>query len=90
MFSGRNNIFLWATGWTYATFNVFHRNIARVATLEAIVHAISYSYLYRNGELRHVLSVSRAWLIFIARWLLVQVVEVDVVLHGYHGLLSCH
>ncbi|QDS77776.1 hypothetical protein FKW77_005259 [Venturia effusa] len=51
MFSGRNNIFLWATGWTYATFNVFHRHVARVATIQAIVHAISFSYLYRKDSL---------------------------------------
>jgi hypothetical protein len=50
MFSGRNNIFLWATGWDYATFNVFHRHIARVATLEAIVHSTAYTVLYREGK----------------------------------------
>jgi hypothetical protein len=49
MFSGRNNIFLWATGWDYATFNVFHRHIARVATLEAIVHSIAYTVMYKDG-----------------------------------------
>lgn len=55
MFSGRNNIFLWATGWDYSTFNVFHRNIARVATIEAIVHSAAYTVLYRQGECAEIL-----------------------------------
>ena len=43
MFSGRNNVFLWATGWSFATFNVFHRHIAMIATIQAIVHSIGYT-----------------------------------------------
>ncbi|RAH76937.1 hypothetical protein BO86DRAFT_442129 [Aspergillus japonicus CBS 114.51] len=43
MFGGRNNIFLWSTGWSYGTFSVFHRHIALVATLEAVVHSIGYT-----------------------------------------------
>ncbi|KIW82734.1 hypothetical protein Z517_01977 [Fonsecaea pedrosoi CBS 271.37] len=48
MFAGRNNIFLWLTGWSFATFNIFHRHIARWATLCAIVHSINWSVL--EGE----------------------------------------
>ncbi|RAK74982.1 ferric reductase family protein [Aspergillus fijiensis CBS 313.89] len=43
MFGGRNNIFIWSTGWSYGTFSVFHRHIALVATLEAVVHSIGYT-----------------------------------------------
>lgn len=50
MFSGRNNIFIWATGWSFSTFNIFHRNIARVATLQAIVHSIGWSAIEGNCE----------------------------------------
>jgi len=46
MFSGRNNIFVWATGWSFATFNVFHKHVARVATLQAIMHSIGYTVHY--------------------------------------------
>ncbi|KAF2083679.1 hypothetical protein K490DRAFT_51054 [Saccharata proteae CBS 121410] len=46
LFAGRNNVFLWATGWKFSTFNLFHRHIARVATLEAIVHAAGYTHQY--------------------------------------------
>ncbi|EXJ71662.1 uncharacterized protein A1O5_05470 [Cladophialophora psammophila CBS 110553] len=45
MFSGRNNVFLWLTGWRFATFNIFHRHIARCATVLAIVHSIGWSVL---------------------------------------------
>lgn len=52
MFSGRNNIFLWLTGWSFSTFNIFHRHIARIATIQAVVHSIAYSALEANCELR--------------------------------------
>ncbi|KAF2816982.1 uncharacterized protein BDZ99DRAFT_470052 [Mytilinidion resinicola] len=46
MFSGRNNIFIWATGWNFSTFNIFHRHVARIATLQAIVHSIAWTVIY--------------------------------------------
>ena len=45
LFAGRNDIFLWLTGWNFGTFNIFHRYVARVVTAEAIVHAIGYTGL---------------------------------------------
>lgn len=44
-FAGRNDIFLWLTGWNYGTFNIFHRWIARVATVEVIVHSVAFTVL---------------------------------------------
>ncbi|CAK7237864.1 hypothetical protein SBRCBS47491_010180 [Sporothrix bragantina] len=46
IFSGRNNIFLWLTGWSFGTFNIFHRHIARIATLQGIMHSIGYTFYY--------------------------------------------
>ena len=46
IFATRNNGVLWATGWSNRTFNIYHRHIARVGTLLAIVHSIAYTYLY--------------------------------------------
>ena len=43
LFAGRNNVFLWLTGWSYATFNAFHRWTARLVTLQAVVHSIGYT-----------------------------------------------
>lgn len=44
MFAGRNNIFIWATGWNFQTFNIFHRHIARVIILLAIGHSAVYTH----------------------------------------------
>ncbi|KAF1350172.1 ferric reductase NAD binding domain-containing protein [Delphinella strobiligena] len=44
MFAGRNNIFIWATGWNFQTFNIFHRHIARVVILLAIGHSAVYTH----------------------------------------------
>ncbi|CAK7232407.1 hypothetical protein SCUCBS95973_008250 [Sporothrix curviconia] len=46
LFGGRNNIFLWATNFSFRSFNIFHRHLAWIATLEAIVHSINYTVLY--------------------------------------------
>lgn len=45
LFAGRNDIFLWLTGWSFGTFNIFHRYVARVVTAEAIIHSIGYTAL---------------------------------------------
>ncbi|KAL7786013.1 ferric reductase like transmembrane component domain-containing protein [Trichoderma afarasin] len=50
MFSGRNNIFIWLTGWSFSTFNLFHRHIARIATLQAIIHSVGYTVFYFEIE----------------------------------------
>ncbi|CAK7211544.1 hypothetical protein SCUCBS95973_001151 [Sporothrix curviconia] len=50
LFGMRNNVLLWLTGWDFGTYNNFHRWVARVATVEAIVHSIGYTALVcRNG-----------------------------------------
>ncbi|KAL2809434.1 ferric reductase like transmembrane component-domain-containing protein [Aspergillus granulosus] len=46
LFAGRNNICAWATGWNFATFNVFHRHIAWIATIQAVVHTVTYLILF--------------------------------------------
>lgn len=43
LFAIRNNILLWMTGWSFATFNRFHRWVARVATLQAVLHSVGYT-----------------------------------------------
>ncbi|WRT65682.1 uncharacterized protein IL334_002627 [Kwoniella shivajii] len=46
--AGRNDIILWMTGWSYSTLNLFHRWVARIAVLQAIVHSAGYTYLERD------------------------------------------
>ena len=51
IFAGRNNIFLWATGWSFATFNLFHRHVACIATVQAVVHTALYIAMFVDGTL---------------------------------------
>ncbi|CRG91442.1 hypothetical protein PISL3812_08491 [Talaromyces islandicus] len=49
-FGMRNNVLIWLTGWSFSTFNSFHRWVARVATIEAALHGISYTVeLFLDG-----------------------------------------
>lgn len=50
----RNNLVLWLTGWDFGTFNNFHRWIARIATLQAVIHSIGYSILIIQRKLGYV------------------------------------
>lgn len=42
VFSGRNNVFLWATNFTFRTFNIFHRQSAIAATTLIVVHVATF------------------------------------------------
>ncbi|KAJ5729652.1 FAD-binding 8 [Penicillium malachiteum] len=46
LFSGRNNIFLWVTNFNVQSFNMFHRHVAWVCTIYAIVHSINYTVVF--------------------------------------------
>ncbi|GME25800.1 fre family ferric-chelate reductase [Neofusicoccum parvum] len=64
MFAQRNNIFIWATGWSYATFSAFHRHCARAVTIFAIVHGISYSVVYAQYKHTYYTSLPKHWFQF--------------------------
>lgn len=49
--SGRNNIFLWWTGWKQSTFYAYHKAVARATVLVVCVHAIGY--VIRSSLLKH-------------------------------------
>lgn len=46
LFSSRNNVLLWLTNWPHSTFLLLHRWIARVFTLQALLHSILALVLY--------------------------------------------
>ncbi|KAG5360312.1 Ferric reductase transmembrane component 3 [Yarrowia sp. B02] len=48
LFGGRNNFFMWLTGWSFDTFNVYHRYTSRVMVVYAVIHSICYSYIERG------------------------------------------
>ncbi|VVT56778.1 uncharacterized protein SAPINGB_P005265 [Magnusiomyces paraingens] len=41
LFALRNSFLIWISGWSFATFNAYHRAISRVTVLLAIIHAAS-------------------------------------------------
>ncbi|RYO96839.1 hypothetical protein DL765_011412 [Monosporascus sp. GIB2] len=50
LFGMRNNVVMWLTGWDFATYNNFHRWVARIATVEAVIHSVGYTVLvYDQG-----------------------------------------
>jgi predicted ferric reductase len=59
LFGIRNNLLLWLTGWSFGTYNNFHRWVARVATVQAVVHSIGYTVLVFD---------SGGWPLFIDYW----------------------
>ncbi|KAJ5150583.1 FAD-binding 8 [Penicillium coprophilum] len=46
LFSGRNNVFIQLTHFSVQSFTMFHRHIAWVCTILAVVHSINYSVLF--------------------------------------------
>ncbi|KAH4256495.1 hypothetical protein HBI04_160270 [Parastagonospora nodorum] len=45
LFGMRNDAMMWMTGWGFGTYNAFHRWVARVATVQAVVHSLGYTYM---------------------------------------------
>jgi predicted ferric reductase len=45
LFGMRNDALMWITGWGFGTYNAFHRWVARVATLQAVVHSLGYTLM---------------------------------------------
>ncbi|KAH8646640.1 hypothetical protein BX600DRAFT_555619 [Xylariales sp. PMI_506] len=51
LFSGRNNIFLFLTGWKFPTFLRFHYHVALIATIQGVVHTGVYIELIIQDQL---------------------------------------
>ena len=41
LFSSRNNFLLWITNWSYSTYILMHRWVARIFAIQAIIHSIT-------------------------------------------------
>ncbi|KAH7092188.1 ferric reductase like transmembrane component-domain-containing protein [Paraphoma chrysanthemicola] len=48
LFAGRNNLLLWLTNWSHSTYMLLHRWVARVFTLQVILHSILEFMLYKR------------------------------------------
>lgn len=42
-FAGRNNFLITITGWDYSVFNLWHRWLGRIATIDVLIHWAAYS-----------------------------------------------
>jgi predicted ferric reductase len=59
LFGMRNDALMWITGWGFGTYNAFHRWVARVATLQAVVHSLGYTLMILE---------SGGWIEFLKYW----------------------
>lgn len=50
LFSSRNNILLWMTNWSHATFLLMHRWVARIFALQVLLHTLLALPLYYPAE----------------------------------------
>lgn len=69
LFSGRNNILIWLTGWSFQTFNLYHRHIARVTVLLAIGHGSAYTHealttIEDTGETLYAKDLREGWFVW--------------------------
>ena len=48
LFSSRNNFLLWVTNWSYSTYILLHRWVARIFAVQAIVHSITLLLQYKS------------------------------------------
>ncbi|RMD42198.1 hypothetical protein DV735_g2919, partial [Chaetothyriales sp. CBS 134920] len=44
IFAMRNNVLIWLTGWSFTTYNRFHRWVARLTTIQALLHGGKAKY----------------------------------------------
>ncbi|GKT41536.1 ferric/cupric reductase transmembrane component B [Colletotrichum spaethianum] len=57
LFGMRNNLLMWVTGWDFGTYNNFHRWVARVATVQAVIHSVGYVVLvFDDGDWAYFMS----------------------------------
>ncbi|KAJ8100517.1 ferric reductase like transmembrane component-domain-containing protein [Lipomyces tetrasporus] len=48
LFGGRNNILMFYTGWSFDTFNVFHKWLGRIILMNMSIHGWTFTHVYRN------------------------------------------
>jgi Ferric reductase like transmembrane component len=62
LFSGRNNFLLWITNWSYSTYILLHRWVARTFAIQAIVHSITLLLKYKGSGSYPTESTEPYWL----------------------------
>lgn len=86
LFAGRNNIMLFLTGWSFDTFNVYHRVTSRVMYICIMIHGISYTiYGVSSG------SMGSEYALAYVRWGIVAAILAGcVIIMSYRGFRENH
>lgn len=98
LFAGRNNLLMWLTGWSFDTFNVYHKWTSRVMMIYAIIHSAIWTWMCRDTLAREAaefywvlgtvatiagsLMLFQAMHVFRSRWY-----EIFLVLHIVFGIV---
>jgi len=92
-FAGRNNVLIGLTGWSYSTFNVWHKWIARVCLIYTFIHSVTYTvYAFQEGGAEMLAVYYQDTYL---RWGAVVIFFKSIWLISgnhcvFHSLLSCH
>jgi predicted ferric reductase len=62
LFSGRNNMLLWLTNWSHSTYMLLHRWVARIFTLQVILHSILEYMLYKRQGILDIQQKDPFWI----------------------------
>ncbi|KAK7204643.1 hypothetical protein BZA70DRAFT_289967 [Myxozyma melibiosi] len=62
LFASRNNFLMWLTGWSFNTFNVYHRWVARTMFLNAAIHSVCWTIYAVRADALHTYYVKPYWL----------------------------
>ncbi|KAK5071571.1 hypothetical protein LTR64_004650 [Lithohypha guttulata] len=62
LFAGRNNVLLWLTNWSHSTYLLLHRWIARIFTLQIILHSILELVYYKHTGEYEAEVVQKYWI----------------------------
>ncbi|KAK0622784.1 ferric reductase transmembrane component 4 [Immersiella caudata] len=61
LFASRNNVLLWLTNWSHATFLLLHRWMARLFMLQALLHSVLAVILYKDMGIYDAQAVMEYW-----------------------------
>lgn len=62
LFAGRNNIQLWMSNWSHSTFMVLHRWVARIYTVQVLLHSIVALVKYKETCMYSMEAVKPYWI----------------------------
>lgn len=77
LFAGRNNILLWLTNWSHSTYLVLHRWVARIFTVQVLIHSVVSLAKYVQTGMYSMEIVKPYWI-----WGIVATISVVILCFG--------